>query len=774
MGSSSCSRASRRFVARFLVRFFVHGIASCLALQSASADDAPTRALDRVTVTGSRPSSIPVEIPTTIESITRDEIDTRINATDAEDVLKYFPSLNIRKRYIGDYDHAVLGSRASGTGNSARSLVYADGILLSNLLGNGATFTPRWGLVSPEEIERVDVLYGPYSAAYPGNSVGAVVEYVTRMPRETEAHVKLLGTTSHFHDVYASEGHYGTGGGSAAIGSRSGPVSWWVDVNRLDSEGQPLSFANRLVSTGVANGGGVPVTGAVFDQNPKNQNWWILGSTTQTHTTQDQAKGKIALDITPDMRLTYLFAVWRNDSVRSTTSYLRDANDKRVTGGRVAINGLTYALTPSDFAPTRGALEHVTHALTLKSDTKSTFDFSLAASLYDENKDEVRTPTVVVNSASTPGAGTITDMRGSGWSTLAARFVWRPDPASNVHVVEGGVQRDAFKLRTRVSATGNWLSDGPVAPVSRFDGDTDLTSLWLQDAWRFAPEWKAIVGARAERWTAHDGLIANASTAFGYAARRQQAISPKAAVGFTGFEGWELRGSYGHALRFPTVSELYQGAIVDNVIANNDPSLRPERSNTIEATVERSWARASARLTYFHELTHDALYSQTNVNVVPNVTNIQNVDRIRTNGLEFAGSSRGWPLSSIDFAASVTYADSKIVADAQFPAAIDKQQPRVPRWRGAAYVTWRATDAVSATLGARYSGKQYATLDNSDPNGASYTGFSPFLVFDARVRYRFDRHWTGSLGIDNFNDRTYWAFHPYPKRTFVAEVGYDL
>src|SRR5207342_1904176 len=141
-------------------------------------------------VTGNQPTSLPTQIPTTMEGISREEIDRKINATDAEDALKYFPSLLVRKRYIGDYDHAVLATRASGTGNSARSLVYADGILLSNLLGNGATFTPRWGLVSPEEIERVDVLYGPFSAAYSGNSVGAVVDFVTRMPEKLEAHVK--------------------------------------------------------------------------------------------------------------------------------------------------------------------------------------------------------------------------------------------------------------------------------------------------------------------------------------------------------------------------------------------------------------------------------------------------------------------------------------------------------------------------------------------------------------------------------------------------------
>ena len=153
------------------------------------------KSLGVVTVTGGQPTSLPTQIPTTMEGVTREEIETRINATDSEDALKYFPSLFVRKRYIGDYNHAILSSRASGTGNSARSAVYADGILLSNYLGNGIakapTFAPRWGLVTPEEIERVDVMYGPFSAAYPGNSAGAVVDYVTRMPTQLEAHVKL-------------------------------------------------------------------------------------------------------------------------------------------------------------------------------------------------------------------------------------------------------------------------------------------------------------------------------------------------------------------------------------------------------------------------------------------------------------------------------------------------------------------------------------------------------------------------------------------------------
>ena len=61
------------------------------------------------------------------------------------------PSLFVRKRNAGD-TQPVLATRTSGVGASARSLVYADDILLSALIANNNTIgAPRWGLVAPEE-----------------------------------------------------------------------------------------------------------------------------------------------------------------------------------------------------------------------------------------------------------------------------------------------------------------------------------------------------------------------------------------------------------------------------------------------------------------------------------------------------------------------------------------------------------------------------------------------------------------------------------------------
>ena len=184
----------RNFYAYVALPFAGVVTAGSATAQSAFALDSPVKHLGVVAVSSGQPISLPTQIPTTIEGVTREQIAQTINATDSEDALKYLPSLLVRKRYIGDYNHAVLSSRASGTGNSARSMVYADGMLLSNYLGNGAAYAPRWGLVTPEEIERVDVLYGPFSAAYAGNSVGAVVDYVTHMS-SSPALVKTLVKT---------------------------------------------------------------------------------------------------------------------------------------------------------------------------------------------------------------------------------------------------------------------------------------------------------------------------------------------------------------------------------------------------------------------------------------------------------------------------------------------------------------------------------------------------------------------------------------------------
>ena len=67
----------------------------------------------------------------------------------------------------------------------------------------------------------------------------------------------------------------------------------------------------------------------------------------------------------------------------------------------------------------------------------------------------------------------------------------------------------------------------------------------------------------------------------------------------------------------------------------------------------------------------------------------------------------------------------------------------------------RFDQALSATLGARYSGWQFSTLNNTDVNGFAYQGASKYFTTDVRVRLQVSKQWTAALGIDNLKNYQY-------------------
>lgn len=752
---------------------------------------APARHAGVITITAARATgSLPSRLPTTIEGIGAEQIAQAINATDSEDALKYLPSLLVRKRYVGDYNHAVLSTRASGTGNSARSLVYADGILLSNLLGNGASFTPRWGLVAPEEIDRVDVLYGPFSAAFPGNSVGAVVDYVTRVPQRFEAHARVAGFVAPFK-LYGTDTTAHGGSAHASIGDRAGDWTWWFSVGRLDSHGQPLTFVTKALSTTPAAGDAPVLTGAVPGRNPANADILILGAGAQMHTVQDQAKARLGYDFGGGLRASYLLGWWHNQAEGRSTSYLRDADGDRFyavatnsgtpNGTPVNIGGFGYTLGANDFPQNRDDLTHVMHGLSLRQRNGGAFDWELAASRYDYADDEARSPAVARPGADSGGAGRLTRLDGTGWDTLAAKATWR---LAGGHVLDAGLQQERYRWQQRVHNTTDWTGGGDEALFTAFDGQTRLRSAYAQDTWAMNGDWTAVLGLRAEAWVAFGGRkVASDGREALFAPRKETALSPKAALGWQIDDAWAVRLSTGRAFRWPTVAELFQGGVAANgAYVDGDPvtnpNLKPEASWTTELSALWEPGAHQLRLTAFFESTRDALYSQTIVVNGTNQSSVQNIDRLRTRGLELAWRATGLFTRALDLAGSLTWTDSVIVANSGYVKVpgdtIGKRQPRVPVWRASVLASWHLDAAWATTLGLRHGGKQYGTLDNSDTNGQAYTGFSPYTSADWRLHWRIDKRWSVAVGIDNLSNATYWNFHPYPQRSAHAELCVDL
>ena len=750
------------------------------------APDESQRTLPRVVVHTDRiatPGDVPpaqqkYQLPQISESITASQIQEKVNVVDTEDAVKYLPSLFVRKRNNGD-TQPVLATRTSGVGASARSLVYADDILLSALIANNNSIgAPRWGLVAPEEIARVDFLYGPFSAAYPGNSAGGVLLITTRMPEKFEFTTKQTEAFQTF-DQYKTKGTFRTDQTSVSVGDKQDRFSYFISGNYQDSYSQPLAW----VTTGANLPAGV--TGVIPQTNRVGARANVAGAGGLLHTEQGNIKGKFAYDITPVVKATYMIGYWSNDQQSDVQSYLANAAGQS-TFGNVA-----------GFASNYGTLsqKHLTNALSVKSDTKGTFDFDISGSRYDYLEDIQRNPfSVVVGTATFTPYGKIQRMDGTNWMNGDAKGIWRPD---DVHEVSFGLHADRYYLNTPTYKTPTW-NGGPDETGTLYTlgrGTTVTTAAWAQDAWKFAPMWKLTVGARFENWTAYNGFNLQTTTnnTVGNAANgniltsvaqvqpglNSAKFSPKGSLAFEPSREWLVTVSVGQASRFPTVAELYQSVSAsDGSLALPNPNLRPEQILSEEVAIERRFNDGKVRLSFFNENVKDALISQlTSLNDGTGrlASFTTNVDRIRNRGVELAVQKNNVVFDGMEAFGSVTYVDSQILSDPTFVSttgttAVGKHVPNIPMGRATAGLTYRPDALWSYTIAGRYSGKQYATLDNTDVVPHVFQAFDGFSVVDLRVQRKATENATVSFGIDNIGDTKYTIFHPFPGRTYVADV----
>ncbi|WP_375395010.1 TonB-dependent receptor [uncultured Sphingomonas sp.] len=743
---------------------------------SAAAQTAPTGSQADILVVAERQTKGIDNAPNSSAAVTGDTIATTVNALNVEQALRYLPSLVIRQRHIGD-TQAPLATRTSGLGSSARGLIYADGALLSALIGNNNTIaSPRWSLVSPQEIARIDVLYGPFSAAYPGNSIGAVVNITTRLPDRLEGTI-TAGTNVQQFDQYATHETLPAYQLGATIGDRFGPLALFASVDHVVSNSQPLLYvtAPRPAPSII----GAPTTGGFDDLNRTGAPIRVLGASGFEHQVQNHLKLKAALDLTRSIRLTYVGGLFLNDTQAHADSYLTTAaTGLPAYAGTFSIDGRAYTVAASAFSG--GVYDyqerHWSHALSATG-SGARFDWQVIGILYDFAHDVQRIPATALPTAQTGGSGTITRLDGTGWKTLDAKGAWRSDDAAT-NTLSFGAHYDQFTLNSNRYATADWLHGGEGALNLQSQGKTQTAAVWAQDAWELLPAVTLTLGGRYEWWRAHDGINVSLTPAISVVqpARDANNFSPKASLAWDIGQRWTLRGSFGEAYRFPTVSELYQVVTTQVGAAVPNPNLRPERAMSEELALERHDDHGTARLSLFNEQVRDALISQTGILPLVPVqvgTFVQNVDRTLARGVELAAQHTD-VLPQIDLSGSITYADAETRADAAFPAAIGRQLPSVPKWKATLLGTWRPTDQIALTAAGRYSSRNYASLDNSDVIGNTYQGFYQYMVVDLRAQFRINQHYVLGLGIDNVGDDRYFLFHPFPQRSFQADLTLKL
>lgn len=749
--------------------------ALCAALLATPAIAAPDTDAPDIIVVGQRDH--PIEIAPRGLSVSLGEKQFEgVNAFNTEDLIKYAPNFFVRKRYIGD-SNGVPGFRGTHSAQSARTLVMVDGFTVSNFLGNSFGFAPKWGVVGPGEVRQFDIVYGPYSSRYPGNSMGGIVNITTRDPERTEGFATVQGFVEPYRQ-FGTDAAYPGYSAEAGFGlkSKDGPWSVRVSARLLQNEGQPMSWYGLTPATG----GGAAVTGAIVDPgqaiagSPGAVTNPIFAAQSPAQITQAQGKVRVGYD-DGVVTMVGLFAYWHNlDRQYAPDCYLRDAGGNAVCEGRVTTLGQTW--NASGAVLSRTVREEFLAGLKFGVPF-GPFAARLALSTYQIASSKTFTSNSYATGR-TNGAGTLADQGPTGWYTADLALEYKDD----VNELAFGATANLYRTDLGRMNLPSWQSEAGGVFASQTFGKTRQLSIWVEDKLRLLPALSVTAGVRYDNWRAFDGGVGRVGNGGvpvfnGYANRIEDAVSPALSVQFDLGNRTTAQLSLAMATRFPTVGELFQGSLNGDGSFNVnsfDPNLRPERSEDANLLVAHDFGAVKLTASAFYQRVRDTIFSVTGFNQFGIITSsFKNIDVTRQYGFELIGEAHDWLVTGLDVEANAAWNDSRTVRNAALPASEGVFFPRIPRWRLNGTLRYAVTPQVQGTLGARYASRPNTDLLGTQ-RGDTFGYTSELFALDARVNWALSDHLRVSAGVDNITNDRAWVFHPYPQRIFVVEAGWRL
>ena len=726
--------------------------------------------------------------------LTRAEIETQ-NAQTTEEVLKFQPSLQIRQRYVGD-PNGVLGIRGADMFSTARNMVYADGLPIHNHLQGTWNGAPRWSLVGPNEIDVVDVVYGPFSAEYSSNSIGGVVNLKTRMPRKQEIYVE----SSLFVQPYKKYGHKETFIGNRqyiSAGNRFfDKISVFASYNRLEAEGQPQTYF--IDNTGLGSGGGNPVvTGGIRETSSRGVPSVIYGDSGPEKVTTDLMKFKAGIDLTNSLKAIFTAAYEnRVRSQRNPQNYLRKSDGTHHWSGDASMaDGTNFNAAKSWGNSVFKVSEDKRETLQLGINLNGALTDDITTALIGHNwfidtttshfnvlKDRRYTSKANPRDPNTKNNGQVDDYKNFAWFNhdikLTNQKLFGYDQLGFI----GGFHFDDYKLKYRQYNISNYtnLTRGTLKSSKNNQGQTSTYALFAQGAYRFAPGWDLTAGIRQEWWSATDGMVAGTSVAD----RHESPTTPKFSIGYQP-NNWKFRYSWARTHRFPVISELYQTLSSPTSITQSNALLKPENGMHHNFMIEYGIPKGFVRVNIFRDDIKNAINRVQTISGLLTTRATQNIGTTSTTGLEFIYNQKRIARTPIDFMLNFTWMDAKIEngPTVSFLGSnvnlSGKKIIRLPHYRLNFFSTYHITQAWDFNIGGRFTSDSFNDLDNGDKGKQHVFGAqSDFFFLDLKTNYRY-KFKNGiktrlSAGITNVNNMQAYVHHPYPQRTFLVEAAFSF
>ncbi|RLB05549.1 MAG: TonB-dependent receptor [Deltaproteobacteria bacterium] len=688
--------------------------------------------LEEIVVTATRTEKPISEAPASVSVVTKEDIEKR-NIQALDNAVNLLPGV-FDKRGKGLMDSTprvtVRGIPSPG-GN--RTLILMDGLTLNDAYTGGL----RWGGLFPENMERIEVVRGPFSSLYGGYAMGGVVNIITKMPEKREFILKGGYGSDDLWSAYASYGD-----------RFMDRLSAFVSYGYKHTNGYPSSLVVRS-SVPAGTTGWEPTTDKYG--NPR----YLVGDRGDNGCWEDSIDFKISYNFTPETKGRFSFMRTRfKYFYDDPETYLLDAAGNPVWSGG--------GLREDHFLSGDGG--NIQNLYNIGLETVVFKDAKLKVSFGVVDVEEDWWVSALRGATRFGGPGEVNETTSNSYQTeLQLTF-----PIFERHLITVGT---AYRYDQATSKTHDLLDwtdeDSKTTLKYKCEGKDMTIALFLQGEISILDNLTGYLGLRTDWWKTFDGMI-NEVGGMGYkkyGSKSEWALSPKLALVYKPFEKTTLRGCVGRAFRPPSVYELYKTWTRWGRTYESNPDLDPEMVTSLDFGVEQGlWKGATFRATYFHNWIKDLIYYK---DVSPTLKKRINAGRAESNGVELEMEQRvgDW----LRLFANYTYTLAKMKENPAKPATEGKRLTHVPE-RMANFGGELTYGPLSFMLTGRYVSKQYSDDENRDHFEGVYGSYDPYFVVDTKISYSPFKWATISFSVDNIFDEDYYCHYKAPERTFFGEI----
>jgi len=740
--------------------------ALCLLLnqnQPPAAPEAPKPETVRtaVLVTASK-SNTEIELaPAATSVITSEEMEQR-NTQTVDQALAQAPGMypNRSKGFM-DTDPG-FGMRGFGARNFSRVLVLLDG----QPVNNGYSSQIAVSSLPVDEIDRVEVVRGPFSALYGGNAMGGVVHMLTKPASRRE--VKIQGQmgsqdTTQYLLRYADRFWERLGFSFAYQRTQTGGYS----VARvLQTATAVPAAAGTIIATPRRTH--TPTGGTTYELGEQGNNWY-------NHHTY-RAKGDLALNSSTSLSLQYMYRDYRY-GYDATRSYAVDPAGNQLFRGNVFFQESgawrRVALNPSSFIPGSGVGQaHFGNATLLHSFDRNG-SLRLAGGQSNSPVDYFTTSATGTPANGAGGPGTLGD-RPNRSTYGEAQYT---APKLGRHFLLAGNELRVFGTEAYNDEVTDLAFPTNVLRRSVYSaGKSFNNGLYLQDQFSLGEKLHFTAGTRFDYWRNQDGESIDSPGAAlkTYPTRSARYLSGKVAAVYRVRTGTVLRASVANAFRAPNLVDLYRTTFSaqTQVLSMPNPDLKPERMWSAEVGFRQNAGRfAQFEASVYQNNITDLMYRVTDfaLDATGRTSVITNIGAARTRGLELASEQKRGQILRLRQSYALT--DAVIIDNPGAPATNGKRVALVPR-SVATFQAFVNQPRWNAVLSGRYLGKMFTNDNNTDTTRGVQGSYDPFFDADLTGNVLLTKRYEAFASVINLLDRRYYQFNRSPGRLLM--VGFRI